>query len=80
MEQAVWISLAALALSTLAAFLAFAAWFLNKIEELHGRINLVKDYYFRRDDLAAHLLPLKEAVNALREDMRSLTEFLGSSE
>jgi hypothetical protein len=54
-------------------------------DQIHGARRLrwvdhVKDGYFRRDDLAAHLLPLKEAVNALREDLRSLTEFLGQPE
>jgi len=76
MDHVFWISLTALALSTVAGFLAFAAWFIGKVEDLHARINLVKDGYFRRDDLATHLGPICEAINALRTDMRSLSELL----
>ncbi len=76
MDQALWISLSALALSTLAGFLAFAAWFIGKVEDLHARIDRVKDGYFRRDDLSTHLHPIREAIIALRAEMRSISDLL----
>ncbi len=80
MDAQAWVALAALSFLMICAFVGMAAWLLSRIEvlrdDLHGRINKVKDDYLRRDDLSTHLKPLQEGLEAMRDDIRDLTGIL----
>ena len=43
---------------------------LSLVNELHARVNSVKDDYVRRDDLAAHLGRIEMSVRDLRADLQ----------
>ena len=91
MDAQAWVALGALIFLIAMALIGMAVYLIGKIElvrdtmhrksdELHARVNNVKDdqtnNYLRKDDLATHLGPLKEAIEGLRADLREIIKHM----
>ena len=84
MDASAWVALAALTFAVILSLAGMAAWLLTKIEsvreashqksdDLHERINNIKDSYVRRDDLDSHLKPIKDMLHELHNDLKRLS-------
>lgn len=83
MDAQAWVALATLTFGVILSLIGMAVYLLAKIEtvreishkksdDLHERINGIKDDYVRRDDLESHLKPLKDLLAELHQDIKRL--------
>ena len=83
MDAQAWVALAALTFMIVLSLIGMAVYLIGKIEtvretmhekndELHERLNAVRDQYVRRDDLKEHLEPLKTSLQKLHDEIQNL--------